>query len=88
MRELNQKKLTIVEDAKRSPKELIVWLYENQGEMRFDASNRFFLILVNSSNLSESWKQRSLGTELNTSCAMGTQFRSQQENKWHRIHPE
>lgn len=56
MRELNQKKLTIVEDAKRSPKELIVWLYENQGEMRFDASNRFFLILVNSSNLSESWK--------------------------------
>ncbi|MEW5940312.1 MAG: hypothetical protein AB1750_11655, partial [Chloroflexota bacterium] len=33
-----------------------VWLYENQGVRRFDASNRFFLVLVNAENFDESWK--------------------------------
>jgi hypothetical protein len=35
---------------------LIKWLYENQGERRFDAANRFFLILVDANNMEESWK--------------------------------
>lgn len=54
--ELKKTKLDIIAHAKNNPNELKVWLYENQGEMRFDASNRFFLILVNESNLTDSWK--------------------------------
>lgn len=46
----------IIEEASRNPEELIKWLYENQGEMRFGAENRLFIILVDSSCLEESWK--------------------------------
>jgi len=53
---LNNLKKEIINDSTENPNELKVWLYENQGEMRFDASNRFFLILINETNLSESWK--------------------------------
>lgn len=38
------------------PEELIRWLYENQGERRFDASNRLFLVLVDQRNYFDSWK--------------------------------
>lgn len=38
------------------PDELIRWLYENQGERRFDASNRLFLVLVDQRNYFDSWK--------------------------------
>jgi hypothetical protein len=40
----------------KKPQELIKWLYEEQGVRRFDAANRFFLILVDLRNLEESWK--------------------------------
>ena len=36
----------------------MTWLYENQGEMRFGAENRIFLVLVDSSDLSQSWKMK------------------------------
>lgn len=36
--------------------ELKVWFYENQGEARFDASNRFFLVLTDENDLTNSWK--------------------------------
>jgi len=49
-------KIQIIEKYKRNPHDLMVWFYENQGEMRFDASNRFFLVLINNSNFTESWK--------------------------------
>ncbi|WP_446425423.1 hypothetical protein, partial [Mailhella sp.] len=32
------------------------WFYENQGTMRFGSENRIFMVLVNTQNLSESWK--------------------------------
>ncbi len=54
--DLNLLKRKIINDSMENPNELKVWLYENQGEMRFDASNRFFLILINETNLSDSWK--------------------------------
>lgn len=38
------------------PNKLIVWLYENQGEMRFDAANRFYVVLIDRENPHESWK--------------------------------
>ena len=46
----------IIETAKTDPRELIQWLYEMQGEMRFGAENRLFLILVDSSDFLNSWK--------------------------------
>lgn len=51
----NMKK-RVIEYYKNNPNELIIWLYENQGEMRFDAANRFYLILVDSENIYDSWK--------------------------------
>ena len=46
----------LVEQILDDPKELIVNLYEQQGEMRFDASNRLFLILVDTNDYDNSWK--------------------------------
>lgn len=46
----------ILNEVIRNPKELIVNLYEQQGELRFDASNRLFLILVDTEDFDESWK--------------------------------
>lgn len=56
LNELNTLKENIIEEAMENPEELIIWLYENQGEMRFDASNRFFLILTDTDNIYDSWK--------------------------------
>ena len=36
--------------------ELVRWLYENQGDMRFGAENRIFLVLVDMNNPNEAWK--------------------------------
>ena len=49
------RKQIIIETVK-NPQELIKWLYEEQGIRRFDAANRFFLVLINLKNLEESWK--------------------------------
>lgn len=43
-------------DAVTSPKDLAVWLYENQGVQRFGADNRLFVILLDTKNPEESWK--------------------------------
>lgn len=40
----------------KNPKDLIIWLYENQGAQRFGADNRFFVVLASKDNLEESWK--------------------------------
>ncbi len=45
-----------IEEVLRNPKDLMVWLYENQGAQRFGADNRFFVVLASKSNLEESWK--------------------------------
>jgi hypothetical protein len=56
IRELKRRRLEILKNATDNPKSLITWLYENQGVRRFDASNRLFLVLVDSDNFFESWK--------------------------------
>jgi hypothetical protein len=43
-------------DAISDPCKLAVWLYENQGEQRFGADNRLFVVLHNTQNPDESWK--------------------------------
>jgi GTPase SAR1 family protein len=47
-------KLQILRDIEKNPQELIQNLYEEQGEMRFDASNRLFLILVDTEDFANS----------------------------------
>ncbi|MDD5839193.1 MAG: hypothetical protein ACI30P_02615 [Muribaculaceae bacterium] len=54
--QLNNVIFEIIEQAQNDPTELMRWLYENQGEMRFGAENRIYLILVDSKDLKESWK--------------------------------
>jgi hypothetical protein len=46
----------LVTAIERDPTELIRWLYESQGDRRFDASNRLFLVLVDQRNYFDSWK--------------------------------
>jgi len=54
--ELKEQKRTIIAEAEDNPAELKKWFYENQGEARFDASNRFFLVLTDETDMSNSWK--------------------------------
>jgi hypothetical protein len=53
---LFETRLAILEEAQKNPKELIQNLYEEQGELRFDASNRLFLVLVDKNDFDNSWK--------------------------------
>lgn len=46
----------LVREALSDATLLIRWLYENQGERRFDASNRLFLILIDPKDYFASWK--------------------------------
>ena len=46
----------LVVAIEHNPQELIRWLYENQGDRRFDASNRLFVVLVDQRNYFDSWK--------------------------------
>lgn len=54
--DLKQTRKRLLQKTIENPKALKTWLYENQGIRRFDASNRFFLVLVNVNNFDESWK--------------------------------
>ena len=47
---------TLVTEIEADSSGLIRWLYENQGDRRFDASNRLFLVLVDQRNYFDSWK--------------------------------
>jgi len=39
-----------LEQVLKNPKDLIVWLYKNQGVCRFGADNRLFVVLASKSN--------------------------------------
>lgn len=56
--ELNAKRREIITEAQANTIELMTWLYTNQGEMRFGAENRLFVILVDTANISQSWKMK------------------------------
>lgn len=68
--ELKDLKKEIINESIINSDELIQWLYENQGNRRFDATNRFFLILTDTENIFESWKLKRnlplLTREINT----------------------
>lgn len=56
LEELKSAEREVIRKSQENAIELIRWLYENQGEMRFGAENRLFLILVNTDSLEDSWK--------------------------------
>ena len=56
--ELSAKRKEVIDEACDKPLELMTWLYEEQGEMRFGAENRLFVILVDSNDISQSWKMK------------------------------
>lgn len=55
---LNDAKCSVIKDAQNNPVELMIWLYAHQGEMRFGAENRLFVILADSTDMSQSWKMK------------------------------
>lgn len=58
LEELKSKRKEVVTDAQSNVLELMTWLYAHQGEMRFGAENRLFVILVDSTDMNESWKMK------------------------------
>lgn len=58
MRKLNSVREEIVREARDNPAEIMEWLYSHQGEMRFGAENRIFLILVDPTDFTQSWKMK------------------------------
>ena len=69
----------IIHDCYKNPKELVIWLYENQGVRRFDASNRLFLILIDKKDFFASWElkrakpllQKTINNYLNNNKKVG-----------------
>nr|WP_302828915.1 hypothetical protein [uncultured Bacteroides sp.] len=55
---LKNKRREVVNEAQTDVMELMTWLYTNQGEMRFGAENRLFVILVDSTDMNQSWKMK------------------------------
>ena len=47
---------SLIRDCVKNPKELLHNLYQEQGAMRFDASNRLFIILADTAEFEDSWK--------------------------------
>lgn len=47
-----------IEEAIKNPRQLAIWMYENQGAERFGADNRLFIILADKNNLDQSWKMK------------------------------
>lgn len=54
--ELRDFRLNLIEQVKQNPHLLAQNLYEEQGEMRFGAENRIFLVLIDKSDFENSWK--------------------------------
>jgi len=42
--------------ATENPKDLAIWMYENQGAQRFGADNRLFVVLLDKDNPEKSWE--------------------------------
>ncbi len=56
LRELQTNRRRVFYAARQEPSELIRWLYEHQGSMRFGVENRLFVVLVDSDDMDASWK--------------------------------
>lgn len=57
--ELIEDRKSIIKNVESNPKDLIEWLYKNQGQRRFDSTDRIYLILHDTMNYYDSWKLKS-----------------------------
>ncbi len=48
----------IVDEARNNPQNLMKWLYENQSPRLFGAENRLFVVLIDSTDMEQSWKMK------------------------------
>lgn len=55
---LHKNRESVISDAQSNSTELLKWLYEKQGILRFGAENRIFIILVDIKNMNSSWKMK------------------------------
>lgn len=58
LHQLKTARRAVVSEARDSPVELMTWLYAKQGELRFGAENRLFVILVDAEDMTQSWKMK------------------------------
>lgn len=58
LNKLKTNRKNIIADAQANKMELMTWLYTHQGEMRFGAENRLFVILVDTTDMGQSWKMK------------------------------
>lgn len=56
--ELTRTRKQIVDDARNNPGNLMKWLYENQSPRLFGAENRLFVVLIDSTDMEQSWKMK------------------------------
>ncbi len=56
--ELKATRKRIVEDSRKTPEELMKWLYENQSPRLFGAENRLFVVLIDNNDMDQSWKMK------------------------------
>ena len=56
--QLTQLRKQIVDDARKDSESLMKWLYENQSPRLFGAENRLFVVLVDSTDMDQSWKMK------------------------------
>ncbi|MDE6522093.1 MAG: hypothetical protein K2L17_04685 [Muribaculaceae bacterium] len=56
--QLSMKRKQIVQQACNDPVPLMKWLYENQSPRLFGAENRLFVILIDSTDMNQSWKMK------------------------------
>ena len=56
--QLTSKRKKIVDDARNHPEDLMKWLYENQSPRLFGAENRLFVVLIDSTDMEQSWKMK------------------------------
>ena len=56
LEETKKSRNQIIDKIRYQPEDLMKWLYENQGEMRFGAENRIYIVLLNNEKWEESWK--------------------------------
>jgi hypothetical protein len=55
---LHKERKAIVDEARHNPISLIKWLYENQSSRLFGAENRLFVVMVDSTDMAQSWKMK------------------------------
>ncbi len=58
LEQLTKSRKKIVDGTRKNPENLMRWLYENQSPRLFGAENRLFVVLIDSTDMEQSWKMK------------------------------